>query len=141
MFGTSIVTASLCTRGAAAEPTPLMCSVTLASSPLNGSIVGRQAVTHWRVYLRGENFLLSLDGKPARMGFYTTRFVQANTRDGAEILAVDLIRQDRWLRDSTSNQRTDPPRIFADEIDAVDASAVPDVAAGYTFFPMDSIDA
>jgi hypothetical protein len=30
--------------------------------------------------------------------------------------------------------------IFADEIDAVDASQVPDVAAGFTFFPMDAAD-
>ena len=95
-------------------------------------------VTHYRVFLRGVNFLLTVDGKPTRMGFYTTRFVQANNRDGAELLAVDLIRQDKRLKESVSNERSDPPMIFADEIDVVDESEVPESSYGYAFFPMDS---
>lgn len=98
-------------------------------------------MNHYRVFLRGENFLLNVDGKPERSGFYTTRFVQANNPDGAELLAVDLIRSDRWLKDSVLNERPDPPTIFAEEIEIIDASDVPPAQGGYSFFPMDGSDA
>ena len=70
------------------------------------------------------------------MGFYTTRFVEADSSESAELLAVDLLRRDKKLR-SVLNPRSDPPRIFAEEIDAIQADAVPEIAPGYTFFPAD----
>ncbi len=103
-------------------------------------LVRRTGVNHYRVFLRGQNFLLNIDGNPTRLGFYTTRFVQANNRDGAELLAVDLVRNDKWLRDSALNERSDPPKIFADEIDVVEESDVPDVQSGFAYFPMDGSD-
>ena len=98
-------------------------------------------MNHYRVFLKGQNFLLNVDGTPKRLGFFTTRFVQANNRDGAELLAVDLIRSDTWLRNSVLNERSDPPKIFAEEIDIVDANDVPEVLAGFSYFPMDGADA
>jgi hypothetical protein len=55
-------------------------------------------VVTYRVFLRGANFLMDVDGKPTRIGFFTTRFVQANNRDGAELLGVDHGRRTpgRW---------------------------------------------
>jgi hypothetical protein len=97
-------------------------------------------VTHYRVFLRGDNFLLDVDGKSTRMGFFTTRFVQANNREGAKLLAVDLIRNDSWLKGAVSNPRTDPPRIFAEEIEAVEGG-VPDVGSGFSWFPTGGSDA
>jgi len=61
-------------------------------------------VAHYRVFLRGENFLMEVNGKATRIGFFTTRFVQANNRDGAELLAVDLIRSDKWLKGAVANR-------------------------------------
>jgi hypothetical protein len=89
---------------------------------------------HFRVFLRGENFLLTVDGQQTRMGFYTTRFVQANNPEGAKLLAVDLLRNDKKLR-GVANLRSDPPMIFADEIDEVEADDVPERPAGFTFYP------
>jgi len=118
-------------------------SCTGSSSTRRPPVARRTAVTvtHYRVLLRGENFLLKIDGKPTRMGFFTTRFVQANNRDGAELLAVDLIRHDKRLNDAVSNERADPPMLFADEIAVVDEGQVPVSSSGYSFFPMDSSDA
>jgi len=98
-------------------------------------------MNHYRVLLKGQNFLLKVDGEPKRLGFFTTRFVQTNNRDGAELLAVDLIRSDSWLRDSVLNERSDPPMIFAEEIDVVEASEVPEGQSGFSYFPMDGSDA
>jgi len=98
-------------------------------------------MNHYRVFLKGQNFLLNVNGTPKRLGFFTTRFVQADNREETELLAVDLIRNDTWLRDSILNERSDPPRIFAQEISVLDASDVPDVQGGFSFFPMDGADA
>ena len=95
---------------------------------------------HFRVFLRGENFLLTVDGQQTRMGFYTTRFVQADNPESAELLAVDLLRTDKKLR-GVANLRSDPPMIFADEIDEVAADDVPESSSGFTFFPHDGSDA
>jgi putative addiction module component (TIGR02574 family) len=42
---------------------------------------------------------MDVKGKAARIGFFATRFVQANNRDGAELLAIDLIRGDKGAID------------------------------------------
>jgi hypothetical protein len=94
----------------------------------------------WRVFLRGQNFILKwVNGSTENLGFYTTRFVRANNPEGAELLAVDLIRHDKKLAACIQNQRSDPPMIFADEIEEIEE--LPESAgAGYAFFPSDSKD-
>lgn len=87
----------------------------------------------YRVLLRGENFLVALDGKAQKLGFYATRSVRAQDSGGAERLAVDLIREDHQLG-AVLNQPSDPPKIFAEEIDRV-LHASGDAASGFTFFP------
>ena len=98
-------------------------------------------MTQFRVLLRGANFLMDVDGKPTRIGFFTTRFVQANNRDGAELLAIDLIRSDKWLRGTVSNSPSDPPGIFAEEVEVVEGAHDAGVGSGFSFFPMDGSDA
>ena len=59
----------------------------------------------FKVMLRGENFNVALDGPVAKLGFYTTRFVEADTPDAAEQAAVDLVRQDRVCKASFAMRR------------------------------------
>lgn len=88
----------------------------------------------FRTLIRGQNFVLALDGQPRRLGFFTTRFVQADDAAGAERAAVAAIRGDPELRANVRNARADPPMIFVDEIAPVDAA--PDAAgSGFAFFP------
>jgi hypothetical protein len=84
---------------------------------------------------------MEVDGKSTRVGFFTTRFVQANNRDGAELLAIDLIRNDAWLKGAVSNPRSAPPTILAEEIQVVEGDGDPGVGSGFSFFPMDGSDA
>ena len=90
--------------------------------------------THrYRVLIRGENFLVNLDGRPHKLGFYTTRFVAAGNPATAERLAVELIRQE--LRDMVLNPRDDNPMLYLDEIGEVasfDGFAVP--GTGFAWF-------
>ena len=74
------------------------------------------------------------DGKPERLGFFTTIFVEAVTEQSAEERAVQLIREDRHLRDKVLNNQKDPPMVFAEEIERVEAFPDTVLNKGYTFF-------
>jgi hypothetical protein len=90
---------------------------------------------YYRVFLRGENFILEVDSEAGCLGFYTTRFVEAKGRGAAEILAVDLIRGDRTLA-GVKNTRDNPPMIYVEEIEEIAMNEVQS-SSGYTFFRMD----
>jgi hypothetical protein len=70
----------------------------------------------YRVVLNGANFLLQIGDSPERHGFYTTRYLEAENPEAAELVALELVRTDEKLRGSTMNERTDSPMIYLDEI-------------------------
>ena len=65
--------------------------------------------------LNGENFWLRLDGDSKRLGFYTTRYVEARDAKEAELAGVQQIRQDPKFQ-QVLNQRSDPPTIHVEQI-------------------------
>ena len=92
----------------------------------------------YKVLLNGRNFWTNMDGQLKLMGFYTTRFVEAETPEKAEELAVQLVREDAKLRDAVINDKSDPPMIYVEEIvmlETFDGNKTP--GAGYTFFLYD----
>lgn len=92
----------------------------------------------FRVLLRGENFRMNFEGTVKRLGFYTTRFVEASDDDTAGQSAVESVRKDDQLRQAVLNDRSDPPMIFAEEIEEL-ASFGPDdgPSRGFTFYEDD----
>jgi hypothetical protein len=88
---------------------------------------------HYRVQLKGLNFWLKIDDKPKRVGFFTTRFVEADDEDQAELKAVNLLGDDPKLHGAL-NERGDPPEIVIEEIDEVSAAQVAPALQGYSFF-------
>ena len=90
---------------------------------------------NYRVKLNGKNFKIELEGKIEKLGFYTTRWVQADNIQEAELKAVNLVREDKSLAASIRNERSDPPVIYPDgltEIDNFDGINVP--GTGYSFY-------
>ena len=88
---------------------------------------------HYRVVLRGENFWLRIDGRLTRMGFRTTRFVEADDPDEAADFAVGLLLGEGRLQ--CANDAADRPRMFIDSVEPVDGADVPDVVPGLTLYP------
>lgn len=89
----------------------------------------------FRVLVRGENFLLKSEGAVKRFGFYTTRFVEALDKDEAERRAVESLRQENRLREGVLNDHSDPPMLFAEEIDEISSfDAVEDRSPGLAFY-------
>ena len=91
----------------------------------------------YRCLICGENFPGALVGKRSPIGFYATRFIEATSRDEAESLALDQLRNEDAL-DVPAELRSQDARVFFEEIVEVstDTERVPN--AGFTFFVMGS---
>jgi len=91
-------------------------------------------VNKYLVFVLGENFLLDFEQGPRRVGFYTTRYVEARDEEQAEQEAVRLIREDEHLRALMLNGPDDSPMLYAERIEQADSL---EDARGYTYFPME----
>ena len=90
----------------------------------------------YRLLLKGQNFWLNVDGNPQRLGFFTTRFIETQSKEEAEHLGVQMIRDETDLFSGLLNDASDPPVIYVEEIeeiDLLDGIVNPDL--GYTFYP------
>jgi hypothetical protein len=88
----------------------------------------------FRCLVEGENFPLARDGKPALLGFFTTRWVEAASVGEAELNVVAMIRNDRAF---TNMRRTTDltPMVYVRRIDEVPEHA-DGPGEGFTFFDM-----
>jgi hypothetical protein len=92
---------------------------------------------YFRVLLNGQNLSIELEGKVQKVGFYTTRFVEADTQEEAEASAIDLIRADARLLTIMLNAIDDTPVFLIDEISELidDLNQVCDT--GFSFYRED----
>jgi CO dehydrogenase/acetyl-CoA synthase gamma subunit (corrinoid Fe-S protein) len=90
----------------------------------------------YRVLIRGENFLINLDGVNQKVGFYTTRFVEAGNEAAAEHAAMDVLRGDPELVKGVLNEKVDPPMMYAEEVEELESFEGLRVAGtGFAFYP------
>ena len=93
------------------------------------------AAQKFRVLLRGENFWMMFNETTTRVGFFTTRFLEAEDERDAELRAVDTLRRDAKPRGNVLNDPADPPLIFAEEIDELDSfDGVESMTPGLAFY-------
>ena len=94
----------------------------------------------YRVFVRGENFLLKVDSQDQKLGFYVTVFVEATDEHAAETKAMDLLRNDPKLVNNILNTKADAPLMFVDELEELEAFEEPYLPrTGFSFFPQDSL--
>lgn len=92
----------------------------------------------YQVKVEGRNFLIDIDGRLIKHGFFTTRFVEAADPASAETEAVQKMRRTQWLRDLVRNDPDDPPTLHIHEITEVDSfDGIGDVEAGATWYAED----
>lgn len=89
----------------------------------------------FRCFIRGDNFPGKLIGRKKPAGFYTTRFVEASSAEEAEILVVDVLRNDPDL-DVAQKYRTQDAKIYFESTDEVSPGTERKPNKGFTFFPM-----
>ena len=96
----------------------------------------------YKVLVRGENFLMNVDGEDQKLGFYTTAFVEAQDEEEAEQRAIGLLRDDREFRRSVLNEQSDAPMMFADEMHEVESfEGLHLPRTGFSFFPEEGKEA
>jgi hypothetical protein len=90
------------------------------------------------VMLRGENFVIEVDEKPARLGFFTTRWVRAPTPEEAELAAVALVKNDQTLVTRVDRDAAVTPLLYAESIERRPWWQGFRSGSGYSFWCMDS---
>jgi hypothetical protein len=92
----------------------------------------------YSVTLEGRNFLLDIEGSVKKYGFFTTRYVEAENAEQAEMKAVQLIRKDQSLKTTAKNEGA-KPMVYLDsitELESFEGVRLP--GTGYAWFPDDS---
>jgi hypothetical protein len=90
----------------------------------------------FRVFVRGENFLINLNRVEQKFGFYTTRYVEARNEEAAEYAVMDMLRCDPKLRKGVLNDKSDPPMMYAVEVEEIDSfEGLPLPGTGFAFYP------
>ncbi|MGD9160245.1 MAG: hypothetical protein PVG39_17650 [Desulfobacteraceae bacterium] len=87
----------------------------------------------YSVFVEGRNLLLNIDGQEKKVGFYTTRYVEAYETNEAKYIALNLIQYDPKLMDNILNKESDLPRINVEKIEEIFEVDIPS-PTGFTFF-------
>jgi hypothetical protein len=90
----------------------------------------------FRLFACGENFPIEIEGEVVLCGFYTTRYVQAESASEAETITSELLFEDPDLEPPPGYDDLDEqPSIRFEEVEQV-AEPI-DINDGFNFFPMD----
>ena len=88
----------------------------------------------FHVFLRGEHFLIEMDGKQSMMGFYKNVYVEAANEDEAASFAVKHAFADPEFKMRVKNTPDNPPALNIEEITAIEKDATL-VDSEFVFFP------
>ena len=88
----------------------------------------------YRALVEGRNFLLKVEGKTRRHGFYQTVFVDVSDPSEAESAAIQIVRNDPELKQLTENSQDDPPILFLDSLYELSTSEAVPPARGRTYY-------
>lgn len=91
----------------------------------------------FKIVLHGRNFLLNFDGDHKKFGFHATRYVQAESREEAERIAVIQIHQYHAIKDTVSNEGTDSPVVQVTDAQPINffKSLFTKTSNSFSFYP------
>ena len=85
--------------------------------------------------MNGQNFLVDMDGKVAKHGFFQNFFLEAESPEQAENLAVQKMRENDDLKEITQNPKEDPPVIVLEQMSELESfDGVEDMESGKAWF-------
>ncbi|WP_153191029.1 hypothetical protein [Stenotrophomonas sp. MYb238] len=89
----------------------------------------------YRCSICGENFPGDMLGEASPIGFYTTRFVVADSPGQAEMLALDALRREDFFN-IPAEKRSEDAKVFFEEIAEIAPDTERTPNTGFTFFVM-----
>jgi hypothetical protein len=91
----------------------------------------------FRCMICGENFPGEMIDQPALVGFYVTRFVEADTAESAESLGLQELQADPHLALPDGFEPSGNERVFFEEITEIPAEQVPADQPGFAWYLME----
>lgn len=88
----------------------------------------------FRVFACGEDFPVVIEREVVLAGFYTTRYVEAESASDAEARVADMLFEDPDL-ETPPGYEDYQPRILIEEVEQVAAPI--DIDDNFSFFPME----
>ncbi len=92
----------------------------------------------FRCFIQGEHLPSKLDGQPVLLGFFTTRFVEAEDAGQAQSLAMKQLRAEPRLKPPADHPPSGQAQVFFKEVTEVPAHKVPTQQPGFTWYPMEA---
>jgi len=90
----------------------------------------------FKCLVEGENFPGVLANSDELIGFFTTRFVEAETPEDAEMKVLANLKNEQSLQLPEGVSPPSNAKVYFEEIEEVLVSEVPDVNAGFSFYVM-----
>lgn len=87
----------------------------------------------YRVFVEGLNFLLEMGGEIRKFGFFTNRYIEAESSTQAERQTLGMIRGE--LDNFILNDDFDPPIMYIDQIVPLPLDGIVIPLKGFTFYP------
>ena len=82
-------------------------------------------MNNYRVLIQGCNLWMDGEGQTEKYGFFTSRFVEAYTKDSAKEIALEeFIKEQKWqdVINRLRNSSNDPPQLTVeDDVDQLDS--------------------
>src|SRR5262245_33327193 len=88
----------------------------------------------YRAMIEGRNFLLSMEGRPRRFGFYQTVFLECADASEVEAIAIGAVKNDAELTQLAQNDLADPPMLFLDSYEELDGPEPLPAEQGRTYY-------
>lgn len=87
------------------------------------------------VSILGSNFKIDIDSNIRKYGFYQIFFVEAESSEQAESIALEKLRNDEDLKQITLNSKDDPPFMEIDELhELIDFEGIESKTTGRAYF-------
>jgi hypothetical protein len=90
----------------------------------------------YKCFIVGENFPGAIFGESKPIGFYTTRFVEANSPEEAETKALANLKNEQTFSLPPGVARASNAKVYFENIEEVDNSEVNETNMGLSFFVM-----
>ncbi len=84
--------------------------------------------------LNGQNFVIDRGNGEAKYGFYTTQFVEANSKADAENIVIDAIKNSIDIKTRIKNLPNDQPMMYAEDIEVVECMPSDEQASALSWF-------
>ncbi len=92
----------------------------------------------FKCFVAGENFPGELINEDHTVGFDTTRFVQAESAEKAEIIVLAKLKREESLRLPADVSPSAEAKVYFEDILGVSSNEIPETQIGFTFYVMGS---